>query len=152
MLSGDRRMPFDSWNLSEPQGNDFGNPRPMFASSQTPYQGILHSTTPSASGAVPVQVSAGRPVARGEERIGSTTTMPMPERRSSTMNSFLPAEVSTEIFGWTAKTRNIGASVREIHHSIIILHWKVRFKAQVSSCSDGRHVMGKRSGDGRFSG
>ena len=41
----------------------------MFDSSQTPYQGIPHSTTPSATGAVPVQVSAGRPVARGEERI-----------------------------------------------------------------------------------
>ena len=88
MPSRARRMPFDSWNYSEPQGNVFGKPRPMFDSSQTPYQGILHSTTPSATGAVPVQVSTRRPVARGEERSGSTTTMPMSERRPSTMNSF----------------------------------------------------------------
>ena len=65
----------------------------MFDSSQTPCQGILHSTTSSATGAIPVQVSTERPVARGEERIGSTTTMPMSARRPSTMNSFLPAEV-----------------------------------------------------------
>ena len=54
MLSRDQRLPLDTWNLSEPQdlsepqGNVFGNPRPMFDSSQRPCQGILHSTTPSA--------------------------------------------------------------------------------------------------------
>ena len=37
----------------------FGNPRPLFDSTQTPFQGILHSTTPSATGAVPVQASTG---------------------------------------------------------------------------------------------
>ena len=82
-------MPLDTWNLSGTQGDVFGNPRSMFDSSQTPYQGILHSTNPSATGAVPVQVR--RVVARGEERIGSTTTISMSERRPSTMHSFLPA-------------------------------------------------------------
>ena len=89
MLSRDTRLPRDTWNLSEPQGNVSGNPRPMFDSSETSYQGILHSTTPSATGAVPVQGSAGTLVARGEERIGSTTTMPMSERRPSTLNFLL---------------------------------------------------------------
>ena len=63
------------------------------SSAGTPYQGILHSTNPSATGSVPVQASTGRPVARGEERIGSTTPLPMSARRPSTINSFLPAEV-----------------------------------------------------------
>ena len=70
MLSREKRLPLDTWNLSEPQGNICGNPRPMFDSSQTLYQGILHSSTPSATGAVPVQGSTGTLVARGEERIG----------------------------------------------------------------------------------
>ena len=91
--SRDRSMTFDTWNLSETQGNVFGNPRPMFDSTQTLYQGILHSTNPSATGAVPVQVSTGRPVARSEERIGSTTPMLMSARRPSTMNSFVSAKV-----------------------------------------------------------
>ena len=60
----------------------------MFESSQIPYQGILHSTNPSATGGIPVQRSTGRPVARGEERIGSTVPMPMSAGRPSTMNSF----------------------------------------------------------------
>ena len=88
MLSRDKRLPLDTWNLSEPHENVFGNTRPMFDSSQTPYQGILHSTIPRATGAFPVQGTTGTPVARGEERIGSTTTLPMSARRPSTMNSF----------------------------------------------------------------
>ena len=69
------------------------SPRSSFDSTQTPYQGILHFTTPSATGAVPVHVRTGTPVARDEERIGSTIPMPMSARMPSTMNSFLPAEV-----------------------------------------------------------
>ena len=91
--SRDQNLRPDTWNLSGTQENLFGNPRPRFDSSQTPYQIILRSTTPSATGAIPVQVSTGRPVATEEERIGSTTTMPMSARRQSTLNSFLPAEV-----------------------------------------------------------
>ena len=59
MLSRDRSLPLDTWNLSETQGNVLGNPRFMFDSSQTLYQGILHSTNLSATGAIPVQASTG---------------------------------------------------------------------------------------------
>ena len=86
LLSRDRSMPLDTGKLSGTTGKTFfGNPRPMFDSSQTLYQGILHSTNLKATGAVPVQGSTGRLVARGEERIGNTTTMPMSARRPSTM-------------------------------------------------------------------
>ena len=74
----------DTWNLSETQGNVFGNPRPIFNLTQTPHQGTLHSTNPSATGSIPVQVSTGRLVARGGEQIASTTPMPMSARRPST--------------------------------------------------------------------
>ena len=111
MLSREKRLPLDTWSLSEPQGNVFCNRRPMFDSSQTPYQGIRHSTTPSAAGAVPVQVSTGRHVARGEERIGSTTPMPMSERKSSTTNFFFTSGNPTQFHGWKANTTDIGASV-----------------------------------------
>ena len=67
MLSCDKRLPFDTWNLSGSQENVLVNPRSRFESSQTPCQGILHSTTPSATDAGPVHVCTGTPVARGEE-------------------------------------------------------------------------------------
>ena len=43
--------------------------------------------------AIFAQVSTGRPVARGEARIGSTTPTPLSARTTSTVNPFLPAEV-----------------------------------------------------------
>ena len=119
MSSRDRSMPFDTWNLSEPQGNVFGQ-------STLHHQGILHSTNPSVTGAIPVQVSTRRPVARGEERIGSTTPMPMSAGRPSTMNSFPPAEIP----------QNSMAVQQRL---------QIRF-------SLGGHVMDQRCGDGRFSG
>ena len=69
-LAAKKRLPLDTWNLSEPQGNVFGNRRPMFDSSQTPYQGIRHSTNPSATGAVPVQVSTGQSPGRESSERG----------------------------------------------------------------------------------
>ena len=95
---------------------------------------ILHSTTPSATGAVPVQGSTVTPLARGEERIGSTTTMPMSERRPSTTNSFLPVEIpQTSVV--------VQLQISELQFDKVptpssFMYWKIRFKPQVSSCSD----------------
>ena len=132
----DKRLPLDTWNLSEPQGNFFGNPRPMLESSQTPHQGILHCTTPCATDAVPVQVSTGRPLARGEERTWSMTTMPMSERRPSTMNSFLPVEIPQNSMAGQQRLK-----ISELHFEKFLTpssftYWKIRFKTQVSSCFD----------------
>ena len=136
MLRFEKRLPPDSRNLSETQGNVFGNPRPMFDSSRTPSQGILHSTTPSAAGAVPVQVSTGRPIARGEERIGSTTTMPISERRPSTMNLFLPMESPQNSMAGQQRLQISELQFDKFPTLSSFSCWKIRFKTQVSSCSD----------------
>ena len=87
MLSRDQILRSDTWNLPGTQGNVVGNPLSMLDSSQTPHQGIPHLANLSATGAV--QRSTGRPVAKGEERFGSTTT-PMSAGRASSINSFPP--------------------------------------------------------------
>ena len=56
MLSCDKRLPLDTWNLSGTQENVFANPHSTLESSQTPDRGILHSTTPIATGEVPVRI------------------------------------------------------------------------------------------------
>ena len=108
----------------------------MFESSQTPYQGILHFTTPSPTGAVPVQVGTEQPVARGEERIGSTTTMPMPERRQSTMNLFLPAEIPQNFLAGQQRLKISELQFDKFPTPSSFMYWKIRFKTQVRSCSD----------------
>ena len=136
MLSRDRSMPLHAWNLSGTEENVFGNPRSVFDSSQTPYRGILHASNQSATGAIPVQVSTGTPVARGEERIGSTTAMPMSERRPSTMNSFLPAEIPQNSVAGQQRQQISELQFDSFPTSSSLSCWKKGIKSQVSSCSD----------------
>ena len=70
VLSCGRRLSLDTRNPSGLQENVFANPRSTFE------RGILHSSTPIATGAVPVHVCTQTPFARGEERMGSTVPMP----------------------------------------------------------------------------
>ena len=136
MLSCDKRLPLDTWSLSESKGNVFGNPRLVFHPSQTSCPGILHSATPTATGALPVQGSAGTPVARGEERIGSTTTMPMSERRPSTMNSFWPVEIPQNSMAGQERQQISELQFDKFPTPSTLLCWKIRFKTQVTTCSD----------------
>ena len=136
MSSRDRSMPFDTRSLSETQGNVFGSPRHMLDSSQMPYQGILHSTNQSATGGIPVQRSTRRPVARGEERIGSTTSMPMTAGRLSTMNSFQPAEIPQISMAVQQRLQISELRFEKFPTPSTFSCWMIRLKTQVSSCSD----------------
>ena len=107
----------------------FVNRSSTFESSRTPYKGLLHSTTPCATRAVPVHVCTGTPVARGEERIGSTIPVPTLAGRPSTMNSFLPVDIpQSSMVGQQRFDKFTTPSTFSC--------WKMRFKNQVSSCSD----------------
>ena len=86
--------------------------------------------------AVPVLVSTGRLVARGEERTGSTTTMPMSERRPSTMNSFLPAEIPLNSMAGQQRPQISELQFGTFPTLSTFSCWKIRFKTQASSCSD----------------
>ena len=137
MLSRDKRLPLDTRKLSEPQGNVFGKPCPLFDSPQTLYQGILHSATPCDTGAVPVQVRTGQLVARGEEQIGSTTTMPLSERRPSTHEFFIASGKIPQ--NSVAGQQTLQISELQFDKFAVpssFIFWKIRFKTQVISCSD----------------
>ena len=92
MSSRDQSLRPGTWILSGTQGNVFGNPRAVIDSTQTPYQGILHSWNQSATGGNHVRDSTGRPVGKSEEQNRGTIPLPSFARRPSTMNSFFPAE------------------------------------------------------------
>ena len=55
VLSCDKRLPLDTWNLSGPQEN-FCNQCSTFDSSQQHHQGVHHCTTPRETGSVPVHI------------------------------------------------------------------------------------------------
>ena len=43
---------------------------------------------------------------------------------------------SAEFYGWTAKTANIGIAIRQVPLSTIVPGLEIRFKNQVTTCSD----------------
>ena len=92
MSSRDQSLRPDTWNLSGIQGNVFANPRAAFDSSQTPYQGMLHSLNQIGAGESLVREITVKPVAGSEERNRLTIPTPRFARRPSTMSSFFPAE------------------------------------------------------------
>ena len=71
----------------------FCNQFSTFDSSGNHSQGIHHSTTPGATGSVPVHIGTGTPVARDEDRIWGTNPMPTFARRPSTMSSLIPVDI-----------------------------------------------------------
>ena len=63
VLSCDKRLQPETWNLSGLQENVFANPRSRFESSQIPYQGIHSFLTTNAAGEAPALISTGKSVA-----------------------------------------------------------------------------------------
>ena len=108
------------------------------------------------SAAVPVQICTGWPVVRGEERFGSTTTMPMSERRPSTMNSFSPTEIPKNSIARQQRPQKSELQLDKFPTPSSFSWKKLRFKNPgeffFSDFSLGSYVTDQRSGDGRFGG
>ena len=92
MLSCDKRFQLETWNSPRLQETVFANPRSALESLQIPYQGTHPFMTSSAAGQALALISTGRPVAREDERIGSTIPMPIFARRP-TMSSFVLVDI-----------------------------------------------------------
>ena len=59
--------------------------------------------------------------------------MPMSERRPSTMNSFLPAEVPQNSMAGQQILQISELQFDKIPHTFTFMYWKIRFKTQVST-------------------
>ena len=73
--------------------NVFANPRSTLGSLQIPCQGTHPFMTSTAAGEAPALISTGRPVAKEDERKGSTIPMPTFARMPTTMNSSVPVDI-----------------------------------------------------------
>ena len=87
MLSRDKRLPFDTRNLSEPQGNGVGIQFSTFDLPRNPSQAIHHCATPRETESVPQATGTGTSYARDDEQHRGTIPMPTFARRPSTMSS-----------------------------------------------------------------
>ena len=130
MLGRDKRLPLDTWNMSGPQENVFGNQFSTFIRPKIIIKD--HCTTPpGATGSVPLHICTGILVARDEDRIKGTFPMPTFASRPSTMRFFslvaIPQLQRQQIFELQYDKFPAPSS---------FLYWKTRFKNQVTTCSD----------------
>ena len=136
MLSCDTRLPLDTWNMSGPQENVFGNQLSTFDSSQNHYQRIHHCTTPGATGSVPVHIGTGTLVGRDDDRIKDTIPMPTFARRPSTMSLFIPVDIPQNSMVGQQRQQKTELQFDKFLTPSTFLCWKIRFKNQVTTCSD----------------
>ena len=99
MLSRDKSLQLDTWNLLGTSGNVFDSPLTPIDSSSTPYQGMLHSWNQSATGGNPVRDSTGKPVAGSEERNRDTIPAPRFARKPFEVNG-LPQSMFQSLRIW----------------------------------------------------
>ena len=65
----------------------------------------------------------------------------------------MPVEISAELHGWTAKTANIGAAIREMPFTLFMLMLEDKIQKpndHFFGFSIGVNVMDQQSGDGGF--
>ena len=135
VLSCDKRLPPDTWNLSGLQENVFANPRSTLESLQIPHQGTHPFMTPAA-GDAPVLISRGNLVVIEDERIGSTIPMPTFARRPPTMRSFVPVEIPQSSMVGQQRQQRSELQFDKFSTASSFLFWKTRFRNQVITCSD----------------
>ena len=112
MLSRDKRLPLDTYSTSGPQENVFGNQCSTFDSSPNHCQGIHHSTTPGVPGSIPVHIGTGTRVARDEDQNRRTNSNADNCKKAVDHEFISSGGYSAEFYGWTAKTADIGTSIR----------------------------------------
>ena len=136
MLSRDKRLPLDTLNTSGLPENVFGNQFSTFDSSQNHHQGIHHCTTPREKEPVPQATGTGTSFARDEERNMGTIPMPTFARRSSTTSSSFLLDIPQNSMVGQQRQQISEFQLDKFLTPQSFLCWKLRFKNQVTACSD----------------
>ena len=139
MLSRDKRLPLDTWNSSGLQENVFGNQFSTFGSpgnhSQGIHNGVAHKT-PRETESVPRAIGTGTSFARDDEQKKGTIPMPLFARRPCTMNSSIPVEIQQNPVVGQQRQQISELQCDKFLTPHPFLCWKIRFKNQVTTCSD----------------
>ena len=107
-----------------------------FDSSQNHHQGIHTCTTPIETGSVPQTKGTGTSCTRDEEQNRSTIPMPTFARRPSTMSSLFPVDIPQNSVVGQQRQQISELQFDKFPTPQSFLCWKIRFKNQVTTCSD----------------
>ena len=136
MLSRDKRLPLDTWNTCGLQENVFGNQFSTFDSLRDHPQGIDSCGTQRERGSVPQATGTGTFFTRDDKQNRGTIPMPTYARRPSTMSSLIPVEFPQNSMVGQQRQQISELQFDNFPTPQSFLVWKLRFKNQVTTCSD----------------
>ena len=139
ILSRDKRLPFDTWNAPGLQENVLGNQISTVGLPRNPSQGnsLWCRTQNTKRDRISSTSNRNRDLfrKRGRAKQGHISNVDVCERAVD--HEFVnTGGYFADPYGWTAKTANIGAAIRQTPTPHSFSCWKIRFKNQVTTCSD----------------
>ena len=129
----------------------FGHQFSTFDSHRDRHQGNHNCAPQRGRGSVQQATGSGTLFARDDEQNRDTIPMPTFEGRLSTVSATIPVEFPQNSLVGPQKQQISGLQFDKFPDPQSFLVWKMRFKNQVTTCSDfsiGCYVMDQRSGDG----
>ena len=113
-LSRDKRFPLDTWNTSGLQENVFGDQFSTFDSPRDHHQGIHPCAPQRERGPVPQATGTGIPFPRDDKQKSRHNSDADICRKAVNKRFNDAGGISAEFYGWTAKTADFGAAIRQI--------------------------------------
>ena len=136
MLSRDIRLPLDTWNTSGLQENVFGNQFSTFDLHRDHPQGIHSCATQTEQGPVPQATGTGTLFTRDDKQNRGTIPMPTFAGWPSTKSSLIPVEFPQNSMVGQQRQQISELQFDKFPSPQSFLVWKIRFKNQVTTCSD----------------
>ena len=136
LLSRDKRLPLDTWNQIWITGKCFGNQFLRFKHPEIVIKEIPHSITLGTAGSISVLIGTGDSGARDEDLTRGTIPMPTFARRPWTTSSTISVELPQNYKVGRQRQRISELQFDKIPNPPSLLVWEIRFKNQVTTCSD----------------
>ena len=134
--SRDKRLPLDTWTTSGLQENVFGNQFSIFDSLRDHHQEIRPCAPQRERGSVQQAPGSETPFIRDDKQNRGTIAMPTFARRPSTMSSTIPVEFLQNSMVGQHRQQISEPQFDKFPGPQSFLVWKIRFKNQVTTCSD----------------
>ena len=136
MLIRDKRLPLNTWSSSGLQENVFGGQFSTFDSLRDHPQRIHPDDAQRERGAVPPAAGTETILTSDDRQNQGTIPMPTFATRPSTMSSTIPVELPQNYMIGQQRPQISELQVDKFTNPQSFLVWKIRFKNQVTTCSD----------------
>ena len=150
LVSRDKRMPLDTWNQSGVQENVFGNQFSTLDSPRDlPQRSSFDDVQRNREAVLEAEMTKTSHTSEGRQNQGTILKLTF-ATRPVTINFTTPVEIPQNFMVGQQREQISELQFDKFPNPHSFLLWKIRFKTQVTTCSDfsiGCYVVDQRSGD-----